>query len=124
MKDNDFVLDRFHFQTEKGPVPAELQTDNGAEPFYVNIELSDAIRAAHELTSINKSTKDKFTEVISEHWGKILEYANERLAGQDFSDNAVLEAMVKGFGFYVENQELCDIFIATIRLLMIGLTKQ
>ncbi|MCY9861649.1 hypothetical protein OTK49_03830 [Vibrio coralliirubri] len=124
MKDKEFVLERFHFQTEKGLVPAELQTENGAKPFYVNIELSDAIRAVHELTSINQSTKDNFTEVISEHWGKILEYANKRLAGQDFSDNAVLEAMVKGFDFYVENQELCDVFIATIRLLMIWLTKQ
>ncbi|EGQ7642127.1 hypothetical protein EFU53_003894 [Vibrio cholerae] len=118
MKDKEFVLERFHFQTENGLVPAELQTEDGTKPFYVNIELTDAIRAAHELTSINQSTKDKFTEVISEHWSKILEYANERLAGQDFSDNAVLEAMVKGFEFYVENQELCDVFLAAIRSLL------
>ncbi|GHY94219.1 hypothetical protein VCSRO75_3558 [Vibrio cholerae] len=50
MKDKEFVLERFHFQTENGLVPAELQTEDGTKPFYVNIELTDAIRAAHELT--------------------------------------------------------------------------
>lgn len=118
MDDKETVLEKFYFQTENGPVPAELQTEDGVKPFFVNIELTDAIRSAHELTSINQSTKDKFAEVVSEHWSKILEYANDNLMGQKASENSVLEAMMKGFEFYVDNQDLCDTFLAVLRTLL------
>ncbi|NOH77899.1 hypothetical protein F0247_23055 [Vibrio crassostreae] len=120
MEDKETILQQLHFRTADGLVPAGLRTEDGVKPFFVNVELTDAIRAAHELTSINQSTKDKFSEVASEHWGQILEYAENKLMGQDLNEDSRFEAMMKAFEFYVDNQDLCDIFFAILRSLIKG----